>query len=542
VTNKRILAPTLAGAIILVLLIQLPFEIASRASEYELFGTIVDIRRVLLDNHVEEPDESAMQEAIIDGMIGVLDDPYTQYIPPVHLDDFNKELRGNYVGIGAEVNLADGFLTIVTPMEDSPALRAGVRAGDVVLEIEGESTFEVPISESIDRLTGEEGTTVTVRVRHLDGTEEDLQIVRSRIVTRTVKGFRRIGEEWNYCVNHDVGIAYIRVTQFNASTVNELAAAIDIAKHDGMTGLILDLRDDPGGGLKSAVDMADLFLDDGTIVSVRPRNGQPETYSARAPGTLDDFPLLVLVNGSSASASEIVAGALQENDRAIVMGMRTYGKGSVQEVRPLPFEGGTLKFTTAYYYLPSGRNLNRRSDSDTWGVDPDPGFVVPEADEAYIDRITARRDFEVIRDAVAGDEDCGAPDWIRENLKDEQLALAVEAIENRILSDKWFPVTEVVADDAVLDISLRHALVRRARLLEELDRTEGEIDRLHTQAETLETETLLPEDVDLTEGTLVVRNAAGEEIGVFTITGGDVELALGTLDLAPAEAMQPFQE
>lgn len=534
-TNKRILAPTLAGAIVLALLIQLPFEIASRASEYEIFGTIVDIRRVLLDNHVEEPNETEMQEAIIDGMISVLDDPYTQYIPPVHMDDFNKELRGNYVGIGAEVNLADGFLTIVTPMEDSPALRAGVRAGDVVLAIEGESTFERPISESIDRLTGEEGTTVTIRVRHLDGTEEDIDIVRSRIVTRTVKGFRRVGEDWNYCVNKDVGIAYIRVTQFNAATVVELREAIEIAKLEGMTGLILDLRDDPGGGLKTAVDMADLFLDEGTIVSVRPRNGKPETYSARPSGTLEDFPLLVLVNGASASASEIVSGALQENDRAKVMGMRTYGKGSVQEVRPLPFEGGTLKFTTAYYYLPSGRNLNRRTDSETWGVDPNPGFVVPETDEAYIERMTTRRDFEVIREVVEGDEDCGEPDWIRNNLKDEQLALAVEAMENRILSDKWFPVTEVEAGDAVLDLSIRQALVRRARLLEELDRTQGEIDRLHTRADERADDPLLPEDVDLTAGTLVLRNAAGEEIGVFTIGGGDVELALGTLELTPVK-------
>jgi N6-L-threonylcarbamoyladenine synthase len=403
---KRVIAPGLLVALAASLLIQLPLAIADRSAAYEWFDPIIDIRRILVDRYVSEPDQAAMQEAMIDAMIEVLDDPYTQYVPPAATAEFNKQLRGTYAGIGAEVNIVDGYLVIVSPMDDSPALHAGVMAGDTVLEIEGESTFELPVDACVDRLTGEAGTPVSIKVRHLDGSEEDLSITRKRIVTRTVKGLRRIGEAWSYCVDADLRLQYLRVTQFNASTIDELRAALDGLIEEGLGGLILDLRDNPGGGLPTAVAMTDLFLREGLIVSVRPRVGDEVVYRANEEGTLPDFPMVVLVNGNSASASEIVSGALQDNGRAKVIGTRTFGKGSVQEVRGLNYGSGTLKFTAAHYYLPSGRNINRVADGVEWGVDPDPGYVIAVSDDEYLDGFRARREFEIIREPEEGTERC----------------------------------------------------------------------------------------------------------------------------------------
>ena len=185
---KKTLGPVLMITLFGVLLVQLPLAIADRSSTYEWFDPIVDVRHLIVQRFVDEPDDDAMQMAMIRSMINTLDDPYTVFVPPAQERDFNKELRGTYVGIGAEVNQIDGFLTIITPMDDSPALEAGVLAGDIVLEIEGVSIFERPRAESINMLLGETGTPVVILVRHLDGTEERITIIRRQIVARTVRG------------------------------------------------------------------------------------------------------------------------------------------------------------------------------------------------------------------------------------------------------------------------------------------------------------------------------------------------------------------
>lgn len=530
---KRILAPALLLILAAAMLIQLPLAIADRSSEYDWFNPIIEVRHLLLEGYVTEPDEDAMQRAMIDAMTDLLDDPYTQYVPPVEIDEFNKQLRGTYAGIGAEVNLADGYLVIVTPMDDSPALRAGVLAGDVVLEIEGESTFDLAISECVDRLTGEIGTPVRIRVRHLDGEEEELSIIRERIVTRTVKGLRRDGEEWSYCVDDALGLNYVRVTQFNADTAHELDAVLTGLEADNLGGLILDLRDNPGGGLDTAVDMANMFLREGTIVSVRPRKGDEVRYTAKARGTLPDFPMIVLVNGNSASASEIIAGALQENGRAKVLGMRTYGKGSVQEVRSLAYNWGTLKYTAAHYHLPSGRDINRNPDSVEWGVDPDPGLVVPITDEAYLERFRLRREYEIIRAAEDGFDDCSPVDWVREHLRDEQLANAVEVLQTHAASGTWPAISDDKADTAVFDLELHRATAARARLLEQLRGLDDRIDEMQLSVADAGGAPLLPPDLDLTDGTLSIQDRDGKLIATYQIEGGDLALALHAVTLRP---------
>jgi len=531
---KRIVAPALLFVVSATLLIQLPIAIADRSSAYDLFDPIVDVRRILLDRYVEPVDEVRMQQAMIDGMIETLDDPYTQYVPPAKTADFNKQLRGTYAGIGAEVNFVDGYLTIVTPMDDSPALRGGILAGDVVLDIDGVSTYEErerdyrrKLDECIEYLTGESGTPVTLKVRHLDGSEEDLEIVRGRIVTRTVKGLRRDGEHWSYCVDHERGLSYVRVTQFNATTVEELATALEALPADQLNGLILDLRDNPGGGLPGAIGMSDLFLDGGTIVSIRPRVGDEVKYSAHRAGTLGDFPLLILVNRNSASASEIVSGALQDNGRAKVMGTRTYGKGSVQEVRPLKYDGGTLKFTTAHYYLPSGRNIHRAPGAKSWGVDPDPGLVYPVADKEYFEMLRARREFEIIRDI--DDTGCLDAEWIRGNLLDDQLAAAVEALGARVSVGEWPVLTDDEPDRVAFEQELQNQLDERLRLYRRLGAVEQRIDEIQVSAPP--EEPLLPEGVDLSEGTITIRDKSGEVIGTYRLEGGNLELALRSLTL-----------
>ncbi len=530
---KRFLAPTLLVTLVLAMLIQLPLAIADRSSAYEWFNPIVEIRRILLDGYVIEPNEQAMQRAMIDAMIDLLDDPYTQYVPPIEIAEFNKQLRGTYAGIGAEVNVADGYLIIVTPMDDSPALHAGVLAGDVVLEIEGRSTFDVPISECVELLTGEAGTPVNIRVRHLDGQEEQLAIVRERIVTRTVKGLRRDGEDWSYCVDDALDLHYVRVTQFNADTVDELAAVLGELESRGLGGLVLDLRDNPGGGLDTAVAMADLFLREGTIITVRPRRGDEVVYRAKARETLPDFPMVVLVNGSSASASEIIAGALQENGRAKVLGMRTYGKGSVQEVRSLPYDAGTLKYTAAHYYLPSGRNINRNPDGDEWGVDPDPGMVVPITDEAYLERFRLRREYEIIRPADDDFAECAPTDWIRERLADEQLAEAAEALRGRVQSGEWTRVSEAEAEDEVFDLELKRATAARVRLLEQLRGVDERIGEMQERGAGAGQPPILPPGIDLTDGTLSIQDRDGRLIATYQIEGGDLALALHSVTLRP---------
>lgn len=531
---RKALPPTLLIVLFVALLVQLPIAIAQRSNDYDWFEPLLQTRNILQDQFFVEPDDEEMRRAVIDALVGSVDDPYTIYIPPTDTDQFNKEMRGTYAGIGAEVNVREGYLAIITPMDDSPSLRAGLRAGDLVLAIDGNSTKDKAVSDCVEWLQGDVGTTVSMDVRHEDGTEETIVVTRDFITTRTVRGIRRIGEDWTYGAAD--GIAYIRVTQFNDTTIDELTEALEQCAERGYrNGLILDLRDNPGGGLLTAVAMADLFLDAGRIVSVRPREVSDEyIYSAESSGTLDDFPIAVLVNGASASASEIVSGALQDNDRAVVMGTRTFGKGSVQDVRALDYGAGTLKFTNAQYFLPSGRSIHRRSDSVEWGVDPDPGFTMPITGDDYVALMSARRDFEIIRrDPEGSVDETFDPTWIREELRDELLAIAVESMQGRLDSGEWTPVNDVDPASSAFNEELRDATLARQHYIERLTQIDERIEELRGLATDTGREPLLTADV--TDGEIVVRDASGDIVGRYRIAGGDVAAALETLRLERLE-------
>lgn len=527
---KRFVAPTLLVALFAAILIQLPAAIAARAADYEWFDPIIIVRALVLENFVEEPTEEqmdAMQVSMINAMIDELDDPHTVYVPAQQRAEFDKSMMGEYVGIGAEINIENDYLVIVSPMEDSPALEAGVMAGDVVLEINGETTFMMPVDRCIELLTGEPDTQVTIRVMHEHGEEETIRITRRRIVTHTVKGAFRVGEDWVYEIDPENGIGYVRITQFNATTVEGMQRALEQLKRENVKGLILDVRFDPGGGLEEAVALSDMFLETGTIVSVKGRRREEVTFAAKPGGTFPDVPIVVIVNEGSASASEILAGALQENGRAKVLGERTFGKGSVQEVRPLPENMGTLKVTTAYYYLPSGRHLHRHHDSPIWGVEPDPGFHVAMSNEEYREMNLAKRNYDAIRaGGFNGDAHWADSAWIETELKDRQLARALEAMQGRLTEGAWPRVGEEGGAGPAIASEIHEMIEFRNRLSEQIVRTDERIAELSG----LKPDTaaaLLPEGAELGGGILTLTDESGKVIASFRIVDDhDLEMAL----------------
>ncbi|MFG0329518.1 MAG: S41 family peptidase [Phycisphaerales bacterium] len=546
--SKNILAPTLLVAMIGALLVSTSLMAYERNDTYEWFEAIQDVRRMIRDFYVEDVDADQMEQlqlGAINGMIETLNDPYTEFIPAERLRDFDKATGGVYVGIGAEVNMNNGWFTIITPMPGSPALEAGLQAGDQIREIDGESTEGEPINDTIDRLMGEPGTPVAVKVFR-DGINEDelleFRIIRRQIEVETVEGLRRVGDHWDYFLDPQEKIAYLRLTQFTGNTYQMLAETLSGLIDDGLKGLVLDLRFNPGGRLDAAIGISDLFLEEGDIVSIKGRATPEQTWSAQRRGTLPDFPMVVLVNGQSASASEIVSGSLKDNDRAIVIGTRTFGKGKVQDVnRDLPSGAGILKITTAYYYLPSGRNIQRVDDSDIWGVDPSPGFWSPMTTAQYNQMLRIQRELDVIRNGEDGEGRWGDPDWIEDRLKDPQLSAAVEAIRLRLTDGEWVATGQEMPEHAEVLAELRRAERRQELLQEELDRTNDEIQQLmafvpEDEADEADVD-LIPGNPVLVGGVLEIRDPEGKIIAELRITDEtDLELALLKAGVTPIDA------
>lgn len=317
--------------------------------------------------------QKQMQTVAIQAMLGLLDE-HTIYVPPAHKVDFLQVLTGNFVGIGISYYVNDkGEFEVITPLDGGPAYQAGIEAGDVIIKVDGESIKGLKQDEVSPRIKGPEGTTVRITVRRYDGSEREFEIVRAEVNEPTVRGYlRKQDGSWDYFIDRDAGIAYVQIKQFNDETLGNVEAALRTITRENAKGVIVDLRFNPGGGLDVATRIADFFLDSGVIVSVKGRV-RPESQVYASPGnTIVHVPVAVLVNEESASASEIFAGAMQDHRRATIVGMRTYGKGTVQEPERIGEreDEGILKITIAQYFLPSGRSVHRWPDSTTWGVDP----------------------------------------------------------------------------------------------------------------------------------------------------------------------------
>jgi carboxyl-terminal processing protease len=341
----------------------------------------------------------------------------------------------------------------------------------------------------------------------------------------------------------------MRVTQFTQDTVPQMVASLaPLVSADTLNGLILDLRNNPGGALPAAVAMADLFLAEGDIVSIgtdRPeRTAERRVYAARRGHPLEDVAVVVLLDESSASASEIVAGALKDNERALIVGERSYGKGSVQEVRPLDGEHGMLKFTTAHYYLPSGRNLHRdpKEPDRDWGVDPSPGCIVAETIEDKLDRLEARWAFEAIMDDEPEVPDSLDPNWLREAMHDPALAEAHALLSHYHDHDAW---PELDEDEDVafppLQAELDVALDQRESLAKHLLELQDNIRRLRGSEQTVDRGLIgLPDDADVSGAEIVLRDKDGTVLGTWRVAEGEnIRASLDAVELEPVDVPQP---
>jgi carboxyl-terminal processing protease len=321
-------------------------------------------------SYVEPVDDKQLTRDSLKGMLTGLD-PHSDYMDESEYQEMLSDSHGEFTGIGAELTRDDNRPKVLSPIDDTPAALAGVRPGDVILRIDGAPTDAMTLKEAVDKLRGPAGTKVRMTIQRLGQKPFDVVLTRARIRIASVKSHLEPGR-----------VGYIRITTFLDKTQPEFLGALDHLKQEAgghLDGLVLDLRNDPGGLLDTAVAIAGDFLDGGTVVSIRGRSpGEDETYDARPNGDrLRGIPVVVLINSASASASEIVAGALQDRHRATILGTRSFGKGSVQTI--IPLEGhGALRLTTARYYTPSGRSIQGK------GIEPDQ-VVLPPKDQRVVD-------------------------------------------------------------------------------------------------------------------------------------------------------------
>ncbi len=327
---------------------------ASNSDTYRqlnLFGDVFD--RVRSD-YVEAPDEEKLIDAAINGMLASLD-PHSSYMNPKRFKDMQQQTRGEFGGLGIEVTMENGLVKVVAPIDDTPAARAGLRANDLISHLNGEQILGMTLNEAVDKMRGRVKTPISLTIQR-PGVDEpfDVTIVRDIIRIRSVK----------HEIEGDGDIAYIRISSFSEQTQSGLEKAIkklrDEIGDDKLKGYILDLRNNPGGLLDQAISVSDTFLERGEVVSTRGRNAsETQRYNSQAGDVTDGKPIVVLINGGSASASEIVAGALQDHKRATVLGTRSFGKGSVQTIIPLGSQGA-IRLTTARYYTPSGDSIQAK--------------------------------------------------------------------------------------------------------------------------------------------------------------------------------------
>jgi len=322
--------------------------LAIAKSEYEDLETFTDILAIVKKNYVVEVDPKDLIRGAIKGMLSSLD-PHSAYLTPDLYKELRTETQGKFGGLGIEITIRDGILTVVSPIEDTPAYRVGIKAGDQIIKIEDEFTKDLSLVQAVRKMRGQKGSKINISVRRKGVTHLiDFTIVRDTIRIRSVR--ERTLED---------GYAYIRIAQFQERTNRDLLKSLKKlkAKKGGILGLVLDLRNNPGGLLTQAVRTSDLFLESGMIVYTEGRlEHQRQKYFAHKEGSWTDFPMVILVNGGSASASEIVAGAMQDHRRAIVLGTKTFGKGSVQTILPLD-DHSALRLTTARYFTPKGRSI-----------------------------------------------------------------------------------------------------------------------------------------------------------------------------------------
>ena len=357
--QKRLLSSTL---IISLLILGMLFlngnggEVKANTDDvYKDIELFTEVLRQVEENYVEPEDTKKLIDGAIKGMMQSLD-PHSSYMTKEENDDLRIETQGSFMGVGMQITVRDNILTVIAPIEDTPAFKAGIKAGDKIIKIDEKTTLDMTSSEAVKLIRGPKGSSVKLTISR-KGVDKPLifNIVRDVIPLQSVRSYR---------LGYDIG--YVRITNFQGNTTDELLSALGKLEKEGpVKGIILDLRDNPGGLLTQAVGVSDVFLESGIIVSTRGRIKEQDMVESATKSDSDrTYPMVVVVNGGSASASEIVAGALKDNKRALILGTRTFGKGSVQTILPLS-DGSGLRLTTARYYTPSGRSIQ------VSGIEPD---------------------------------------------------------------------------------------------------------------------------------------------------------------------------
>jgi carboxyl-terminal processing protease len=413
--TSLLLAGAVVGAGLTVLITQPPLWIGTSAraavgDTYRQLNLFGDIFERVRSHYVEKPDDSKLVEGAINGMLNGLD-PHSSYLDPKSLNEMQNQVTGKFGGLGIEVTMEDGLIKVVAPIDDTPAAKAGIRAGDVITHLDDEAVQGLTLNQAVEKMRGAPNTKITLKVMR-KGVDKplDIAIVRDVIRVRSVRSK----------VEDDVG--YIRITQFNDQTTEGLKKAIkdltDQIPADKLKGFVLDLRNNPGGLLDQAISVSDAFLERGEIVSTRGRDpDETQRFNARPGDLIKGKPVIVLINGGSASASEIVAGALQDHKRATLVGTRSFGKGSVQTIIPLGPGNGALRLTTARYYTPAGRSIQAK------GIVPDIEVLqdVPEEVKARMSGdIKGESSLRGHLKAAEGDEKGGSQSYVPTDTKDDK--------------------------------------------------------------------------------------------------------------------------
>mgnify|MGYP001455478753 FL=1 len=388
-----------------------PSSFADTKETYRQLSIFNEVYNRVKNQYVEELTDKELVEKALNGMLQALD-PHSSYMNEEVFKEMQEDTSGTFGGLGIEITTDKGFIKIISPIDDTPADKAGIQAGDYITHLNGDSVVDMNLKEAIDIMRGEVGTSITLTI--IRGAEEpfDVELVRDTIKTASVK----------HRVLNDVGV--LRVSTFNEQTTSGLKDSIQELEEseNPPIGYVLDLRNNPGGLLTESVSVSDLFLEQGEIVSIRGREKKDvQVYSAKKGDLINQKPLVVLINEGSASASEIVAGALQDHDRAVIMGMKSFGKGSVQTI--VPIDSGAIRLTIAKYYTPSGDSIQ------AVGIEPD--VVVPRAELNIIDNYFTFRESDY-QDALdnettdGSEEEATSTDILEE---DYQLSRAVDAVK-----------------------------------------------------------------------------------------------------------------
>jgi carboxyl-terminal processing protease len=454
--------------------IKTALEPAPDLEDSPLAKVLADVEAKIRAQYITNPKDQALQDGAIRGMVESLKDPFSTYIPKEEADEFRRTMMGEkWTGIGVQLRIGDKGPVVFSPLHGSPALEAGLRPGDLILAVNGKPVQGLSLQEVVRLILGPAGKPVKLKIQPVQGSARDVSITRAEIKVSSLAGVARQPDgHWNFLLDNEHQIGYVRISAFQSATGKELIEVLRKLTEAGMKGLILDLRFCPGGTLDVAVHTAELFLDQGKkIVSLHGREGTKKVFAAKKKGMLVDRPLVVLVNEYTASGAEVVAGALKDNDRALVLGTRTFGKGSVQSLLPLGEGGAQLKLTTAHFQLPSGRSIQKLPQALDWGVDPTDGFYMP---------MTPKQN-QALSQHLAQSEVIGKPDpkKTQETAVDPQRDGALRTLRAKLTRGEYDKV-------GLPTTAFRAQMAEREKLRAEKEQLQKQLENLNRRLQELE--------------------------------------------------------